>query len=271
MINKKYSFDKSTINEIIRFHFKCLQGMYFSEFISHNTHVLLFSNLIDSSRYNFISLISKDINQVLLEVRSLFKIRNRQLALYVTPSSYLFGKENLIPSSFTHRATDAWMVLNKPKFLHTYNFSNNNSIEPVSFNERDLYTKTFISVYGGENPNGQHSKILKQFGQSLKQSFNTTPTGFNKVYIWAKLNDKPVGVASMISNKYYAGIYGLGTIEKYRNRGIGSSLMAFLVQKAINQNIQTIFLQTQNESKTEQWYKNIGFNTTFSAKYFVFE
>lgn len=270
MTNKKHSFyNKSTYNKILRLHFNCLHGMYCSEYTSRKGYVILFNNFIKSYHYNYVSLITQDINEVLLKVQPLFKKYNRQLTLYITPFSYLFEKENLIPKSFIRRATDTWMILSEPKFLKTYNFTNIISIEPVSPDEHDIFLKTFISAYGGDNTNNQHSEILNDFAQSMKQLIDTPLIGFNKVNILAKVNDKPVGVASMVSNKYAAGIYGLGTIEKYRNCGIGSSLMAFLTQQAIKLSIQTIFLQTEEGSMNEIWYRNIGFKNTFPAKYFV--
>lgn len=52
MANKMYSFDnKSTYNELLGLHFKCLQGMHCSEYISHKGYVILFNNFIKIYHY----------------------------------------------------------------------------------------------------------------------------------------------------------------------------------------------------------------------------
>ena len=84
-VNSKFEMEA-----LVDFHFKSLQGTYFSEYIVRDGYVLLFSDLVEDSYYNYIAQTTKSLSNILLEVRPLFQERNRKIAIYVTPSSNIY-------------------------------------------------------------------------------------------------------------------------------------------------------------------------------------
>lgn len=254
---------------IVNFHFKSLQGMYFSEYIPCNGYVLLFSDLVKDSYYNYIAQPTRDLKEVIADARPMFEERNRKLAIYVTPYSNVYGDEKLLPNSFKQWAADAWMVFDDPNIIKKHQIPKGIVIEPVSYEEKDEYVKIFNAAYSSDNPEDPYSNLPEYYGQSLRHSFDIDHKEYSVEYVWAKINGNPVGVAAMLSNSKVAGIYGVGTIKRYRKHGIGTSITAFLAKQATERQIPIIMLQTESGSKVEQWYLNIGFKTMFVAKYYI--
>ena len=257
--------------KIVDFHFKSLQGMYFSEYIPRDGYVLLFSDLVEDSYYNYIAQTTIDLKKILKEASPMFEKRKRNLAIYVTPCSNIYGNESMIPEKFELWATDAWMILDDLNKITSHKIPKNIAIEQVNYEDRDEYVNIFNLSYGGDNPEDPYANLPEFYGQSLRRSFDSQSNEFKKQYVWAKLNNKVVGIASMLYNDNIAGIYGVGTIEKYRKCGVGTSLTKFLINQAIDRKVATIMLQTESGSKVEQWYVHMGFKTIFLGKYYTTE
>jgi len=260
-------FDSSDSKALVVFHFQSLQGMYFSEYRVCDGYVLLFSDLVEDSYYNYISQVNRDLEAVLREARPLFLERNRPLALYVTPCSRLYDKEP--PDAFAKWAIDAWMVSYDMSKLADYQYPVDIAIELVGIEEREEFVRVFEQAYGSDDPDDPYGKLPAYYGQSLFRSFEGSPEGYKTEYIWAKIDGKPVGVASMLSDGKIAGVYSVGTISAYRRRGVGTSLMAFLVKQAKERGISTIMFQTEVGSYNEKWYTKMGFKTVFTGTYYV--
>lgn len=262
-------FSEQDKQGLVDFHFRSLQKMYFSEYIKKNEYVLLFSDLVEDSYYNYIGHCNRDINDVLNESREEFEKRNRQLAFYDAPGSSTYIDNFDIPNNFDSWAADAWMVLEDPAILTSYQISPEIIIESVGQSEKTQYANTFHIAYAGDNPDDPYANLPEYYSQSLKRSFDDTPDGFTKHYVWAKIGGTPAGVACMLSKGNISGIYGVGTIEEYRKKGVGKALMKHLVEKVTLTPDTKIMVQTEAGSKVEEWYKRMGFRTIFKATYYV--
>ena len=268
MIKKESDLDKKSI---VDFHFNCLQGTYFSEIINRKDYVILLSDLVEDSYYNYIAQTQGDINLILKETKDLFLQRNRKQAIYITPCSNLYDKEDTLPKEFASWATDAWMILTDESYYQGFKIPEEIIIEDVQYSQKEEYVKTFHLSYAGDNPDDPYANLPEYYSKSLLRSFDAKNPNFKIYYVWAKYQNKIIGVASMYSDGITAGVYGLGTIEKYRKLGIGASLMKFLYEKAVAENISVLMLQTEYKSYVEKWYTKMGFNTVFLGKYFVKE
>lgn len=263
--NKNDLVEKS----IVDFHFNCLQGTYFSEIIEKKDFLLLFSDLVEDSYYNYIAQTKKDLKEILSETKEIFLQKNRKQALYVTPCSDLYENENLIPEDFKLWATDAWMILKDDNFYQSYLSPNDIIVEKVDYQDREEYVKAFHLAYAGDNPDDPYANLPEYYSNSLLRSFDVKSTKYKTYYVWAKYNNEIVGVASMYSDGKTVGIYGVGTIDKFRKKGIGTALMKYLYDIAIKEGVSTFMLQTEHTSKVEKWYKAMGYETIFLGKYFV--
>lgn len=254
---------------LVEFHFKSVQGMYFSEYIQKKDCVILFSDLVEDSYYNFIAQITGDIEKIIEECEILFEERGRKLAIYIAPGSNLYNNLDAVPKFFHARASDAYMVYTSSCAIKAYKVPADIKIEEIDYRDKDEYVEAFHVAYAGSNPGDPYANLPKYYSQSLKRSFENEPQGFNKIYVWAKVGNEVAGVGSMLFSEKIAGIYGVGTIEKYRSKGVGHSLMKYLIELAISNNVSRIMLQTEVGSEVEKWYRKMGFKTVFCAKYYV--
>ena len=257
--------------EIVDFHFNCLQGTYFSELINKDKYVLLFSDLVEDSYYNYVAQSKRNIVDILKESKEEFSKRNRKQAFYVTPCSDLSDSEDLIPNGFNLWATDAWMILKDHSFYEKYEIPNDITIEKVDYSSKDEYVKAFHLSYAGDNSDDPYANLPEYYSKSLLRSFDVKNDKYSTYYVWAKIKDEVVGVASMFSDGETVGIYGVGTIEKFRKKGIGTALMKHLYDVAIKEGISNFMLQTEYTSKVEKWYKSMGYETIFLGKYYVLD
>ena len=257
------------MKSLLDFHFNSLQGTYFSEYIKCDGYVLLFSDLVEDAYYNYATQTTKNINEILKDALVMFQNRNRRRAIYVTPDSNVYEDESLIPKGFSKWAEDSWMVLDNPTKLRDFETPLGLTVEKVEFEQRDEYVKVFQMAYGGNNPTDPYANLPVYYSQSLRRSFENTPSGYKMECYWARIKGKPVGIAQMFWNDTIAGVYGVGTIEEFRKQGVGICIMSHLTKLAIAQKIPTIMLQTETGSKVEQWYIHMGFKTIFTASYYV--
>ena len=256
---------------LVDFHFRCLQGMYFSEYLPRENHILLFSDLVEDTYYNYVAHISGDLHRTLRETRTLFTERDRVPALYITPLSDLYTRDRRVPDGLSEWAVDAWMVLRDSGYLDDYRCPNYVDIEAVSQDDRDAYVNVFEWAYSSEDPDDPYGALPDYYGRTLCRSFDTLPSGYQKQYVWAKIGGKPVGVGSMLWDEHIAGVYSVGTVGSYRNRGVGTSIMAHLVMKARAEGVPNVMLQTELGSPVERWYVEMGFTTVFTGTYYVEE
>jgi ribosomal protein S18 acetylase RimI-like enzyme len=260
---------KVEMEALVDFHFKSLQGTYFSEYIESNGYVLLFSDLVEDNYYNYIAQTKRNINEILAEGRPQFKTRNRKVALYVTPSSNLYNNNKSIPEGFKQWSVDAYMILDDPTALMNYKTPSDVIVEPVPYEKRGVFVDTFQRAYGGDNPSDPYANLPEYYSKSLRRSFDNHSSAYRMDYVWSKINQEPVGIAQMLSDNKIAGIYSVGTVSQYRERGIGKSIMSYLCKLAKDLGVANVMLQTESGSKVESWYKHMGFVTVFVAKYYV--
>lgn len=261
---------KSSSRELVDFHFKCLQGMYFSEYVPGNNYVLLFSDLIEDAYYNYLAHIDGKLEGILEETTPAFIERGRKPAFYFTPlsSEYKAGAEEA-PQGFTKWATDAWMTLGDSTVLANYRTPEGITVERVDESNREEYVKAFAQAYSSDNPDDPYGQLPASYTESLRRSFNYQPKEYKKVYLMARMNDIPVSVVTMFYDDSIAGVYGLGTIHGYRERGVGKSLMAELLREASANGVKQMMLQTEFGSYVEGWYQRMGFKTEFVGTYYV--
>ncbi len=247
-----------------KFHFDCLQGMYFSKLVEKNSYVLLSSDLIDDSYYNYcakMTLCNKKFEDEWNEVKNYFLSINRIPSLYVTPSSDLYCSMIIKQFGLKKQYTDAWMIMDNPQILADAKKNVNISIEIVdSYVDFDLFVKTFREAYSGDNPEDPYANLSQTYVESLKKSYDISDS-FSRHNYLATINGVPAGVATVIEADGIVAVYNVGTITKYRKKGVGKALMARIAKDFSNAKL--LFLQTEYNSYVEKWYKDMGYKTVF--------
>ena len=83
------------------------------------------------------------------------------------------------------------------------------------------------------------------------------------------VDGKPVGTSFLFSLMKIGGIFTVGTLKEYRERGIGTTLAAHAVMESIKEGNDLHTLQTAKGGNAERLYRKIGFENDHTASWFV--
>lgn len=253
----------ASTRDLLVFHFECLQGMYFSAYDVRDGGHLLFSDRITDPYYNFFA--PTDFSSLDPGVRRAFEERNRTIAVYLTPLAE--GRQPEPDTSLW--ASDAWLVGTTKSLNTDARTVPNLRIEEVDGPKRDVYVDAFTTAYSGDDPDDPYGQLDPAYAECLRDSFDRDVRRYRKYYVMASLGDIPVGVATLFTAGPFAGVYGVGTVPKYRQMGIGEAVMGYLAATAFRDGAEHILLQTEAGSPVHRWYEKLGYSHVFTAPYMV--
>lgn len=252
-------------HSLVTFHFECLLGTYFSEYAKIASGSLLFSDHITDPYYNYFCPDASDSAKDIAGLQEEFAARGRRPAVYETP----FSEPGQPGPEWEVWATDAWMTSEVSQISPPRNAVDDIVILKVGPSRSRDYVDVFQEAYSGDNPDDPYGQLDPGYARALAASFDHPLPGFNKHYILAERNDSPVAIAAMYTRGDIAGVYGVGTLPQHRKSGIGATLMYHLSKLAAAEGATVIMLQTEYGSKVEGWYRDLGYQTIFTAKYYV--
>jgi len=249
--------------------------MYFSEYLKPENGIGLFGNITEDNLWNYITRINvnsqKEFVNVWNKSKILFNERNRIPHIYVTPTSNFYNKiDEIIPKTFSSAYIDAWMLIQDFSLINDIADSKNVIVQEIDVvKDKKAFVDTVMIAFGSTNAEDPYADLPQYYRKALNESFdNYWDSEYKVKNYWAKIDEKPISVATTIYKDDTAGIYNVGTIEEFRKKGISSSVIKYLVQDIRKLGVKNIFLQTSKDSYVERWYKKIGFNTIFIAKCF---
>jgi GNAT superfamily N-acetyltransferase len=88
-------------------------------------------------------------------------------------------------------------------------------------------------------------------------------------FFLAYFDGNPVGTSFLFSLAKTGGIFNVGTLEEYRNRGIGTTLTVHALMKSVEEGNDLHTLQTTKGGNAERLYKEIGFVTDHTATWYA--
>lgn len=252
-----------SVEKMEHMHLNCLQGMYFSRIIKCTNYTLAFSDSIEDTYYNYCAFSQFEDGSFLSkwnEIKKNFP-NNRIPALYVSPSSDLYGVESVYLSEFQKNYTDAWMVLQGRQYFNALSSNQKIVVNKITSKETfETFVNVFTAAYSGDDPNDPYGQLSPTYTKALLNSWGNNDE-YSKTHYLAFLNGKPAGVATAIRHNNLVAVYNVGTVSKYRKHGIGETIMLNIV-KNLKPN-ETLFLQTEKGSNVEEWYRKMGFETLF--------
>ncbi|MEU1463508.1 GNAT family N-acetyltransferase [Streptomyces sp. NPDC005727] len=256
------SVSDPTVDDLLVFHFECLQGMYFSEYQRLEGGSLLFSDAIKDPYYNFFAPGSPAAAATLpAAIEEEFVRRGRQPAVYLTPQAGAsVAGENVW-------AQDAWLVGDTAALVEPQASDGSLRLRTVGHEDRGVYVDTFTAAYSGGDPDDPYGDLDSAYSESLGASFDNEVPGYRKYYVLATLDEQPVGVAALFTAGSLAGVYGVGTLPGHRRAGIGSAIMRYLARIAETDGCAHIMLQTEARSAVQSWYEHLGYRHVFDASY----
>ena len=255
-------------------HHKVQIGCYFSSSKKIQDALRLWNDKIKDSYWNYATKINvdeKSFQELIKEIIAFYKTKNRQPAIYFTP----FTNPKNLPAiakkfGFKSGYKDVWMFYErgKPKVVMPRNFA----IKQVKTKEE---MKTFVDIfnqaYSGATPEEPYGALPKEYGECLLESFGKLQKDKKVIHYLGILDNKPVGVATLVYSGRFGCIYNVGTVPNQRKKGIGSALTLNAVTDSIRNKAEIIFLQTEQGSFDEKYYKWLGFSPKFIGEGFVLE
>ena len=253
-------------NAIEKTHYQNQQGIYFSEMEIIEDAVLLYSDIIDDFFWNYAAQVStteEKVEKLIQDVIMFYREKKRIPSIYVTP----FSKPNNISKylescGFNIELKDAWMVYDKEPLV--IEILEDLIIKEVECGEdMGVFMKVFYEAYGGASEDEPYGELPPTYGDALCRSFKNPPKETNIVHYLGFIDEKPVGIGTLISSNGFGGIYNVGTSPKYRKHGIGSVISLKAVEDAKKEGNAIIYLMTEYGSYVEKFYERLGFSTKF--------
>lgn len=254
-------------------HLNFLMGSFLSGVLKINNASLVYSDALTDSDWNYATQFDKSFlsqNYNLDAIKTFYKERALKPAVYITPYNYDINLITRLEALyFKSEFNDVWMYYQGGVFPQQ-NVNSAVQIQVVQTSEQqsDFFTVFFAAYHSEEESNFYHVDdsykipLLRMLSQAT----------INNVHaVVAYLNTTPVGCAVLIYNKLAAGIYCVGVNPRYRQDGIGRSLINDLVNHAQTQNVSEIFLLTEKNSPAERFYEKINFKTEFICHGFVLQ
>jgi GNAT superfamily N-acetyltransferase len=259
--------------ELKKFHFECLQGMYFDVRRRLGEGDLLLSSYVRDPYYNYLA-VGPETTEVDIDGAE------QELLAYDRAAAAYLGPDVDIPDGlvdifkgrgYSLYGTDAWMGLELPARLDIA-LPATVTLEYVDERGVTAYVDAFRAAYSGSTEDDPYGNLDDGYTKALERSFmSVPPEGFSRLFLQAVEGNEVVGVGTLFIRGETAGCYGVGVVPSHRRRGIGQSLMDRLAITAEEAGVRWLFLQTESGSAVEGLYKSFNYRSLFDARYVVRE
>lgn len=81
----------------------------------------------------------------------------------------------------------------------------------------------------------------------------------------------PAGCCLLFEKNNNIGLYCLGTVRDFRNKGVARQLIGNAIKIAKDNDYNTLVLQSLTEEKYDEFYKKLGFRTIYEKMLYSFE
>lgn len=157
---------------------------------------------------------------------------------------------------FEKEAEDSVMVFKGERLEDKLNLEV--KVKEISESKLDVHNKFLFTIF--EMPIEWKNGLDRFIPDWLRKG--------GKCYL-AYVEGKPVGTCALFSLIRTGGIFSVGTLKEYRNRGIGTTLAVHAVLDSISEGNDLHTLQTAKCGNAERLYREIGFVTDHTISWFV--
>jgi GNAT superfamily N-acetyltransferase len=263
-LNMFNNVNKEQLDRAIQDHWDLQMGTYFSSVHDLGGAVYNLGSTVTDYYWNYAGKvrIGQGEGAALIEKVTRFAREHDRLpAFYIDPETNPAFAEALTQKGFAAEDEEIWMSYTTGRAALPS--APNLEIKQVeSEKDFDAFLDVFHESYGMLEP-GQSSS---PYGDSLKAARKTPPAGVKILHYIGSSGGVPVSVASAyVLPRGVAGIYNVGTPEKFRRNGYAAALSLAAINGALNTGAKQIILQTGLESDAHRLYRKLGFEDAFSA------
>jgi ribosomal protein S18 acetylase RimI-like enzyme len=210
-------------------------GLFFAN--SHLPNDIFFDKLTNITCLN-----EKMIDEALV----LFKKNNTQPFVYVLNNNKL--EELLLKKNF--RLYDTHHIMKKTTF-HTLN---HDPVHHIARKDSLLWTEVFCKSYDcldwAEEVNSIVRNSISEVDYLVDSEYNSS-------------------CVALYEKNSILGLYCLGTIPEFRNRGIARSLINYALNQVRDKNLDFLMLETYERDNLLEFYSKLGFEQIYEKKVYT--
>lgn len=253
---------KTAAIDLIRKHYRMQRGRMISHWSEDDHGMIVYSAVSSVPMWNHAAWLGGSTTELATFARrfeSLSQNRGRRPAIYIIQNGLdsTTAAAALQNHGYDSFDEESWMVyspIHQPDSVPDQDLA----ITPArSAQELTDFMEVFYSAFQIQDP---------AFAAVLKRQALDSPQDVQHYVAYS--NSKAVCVGTLIQHEGSCCIYNVGTKPGARNRGYAAILMQQILNHALNQNQNHIFLQTSHGSAAERLYLRLGFKSVFIRRGF---
>lgn len=255
------------IKQAIEDHWALQLGSYFSSVHDLNGATYNLGDTVTDYYWNYagrIETTEKELNNVIERVLEFAKAHDREPAFYLDPSSRPSSVEKALRKrGFAAEDEEIWMFYPKSKKL----LGQQPKIDGLKIQRvtSEKQFREFLSVFHEAYEMLEDGKTTSPYGDSLIAARKQPPKKVRITHLIGYVGGVPVSIASNYQVGKVAGMYNVGTPNKFRGKGYGAALSNAAIQEALDSGAHTLMLQTGLNSPAHRLYDRLGFKLGFTA------
>lgn len=160
--------------------------------------------------------------------------------------------------------TDAWMVsdggLDAPSDAYEYRAVS-------SSEEKALFLEIFGQAFGGSEDDDQpYSGLGEGYRRGIRRALDGDWGSGESENVLVYRDGEPVSIGTLAVHDGLAFVYNIATLPDHQGQGLGTAATRYIVQQADRYDPDRIVLQTEQDSKVQSFYEDLGFETIFTME-----
>lgn len=254
--------------EFLREYFSLLQKLLFVN-IKNLGYATISHSYDDEQIY-----LNSTLTNSLLTEQELRQIEKEYRDLQRIPAIYFENcdmntslKDFLQNHNYKKSFEDIWMFYTK-KDIDQKGFSIVKKVKTQQ--DSDIFLDTFNKCYQKDDPQNPYGEQT-EYAKIVKKSWNNFHHNDAVESFIAYNENQPVAVATLNNYKELGYISNVGSLQKVRGKGFGKIATLYAVSESIKKGHAFTFLATEEGTHPNEFYKRIGFESTFTAVAFARE
>ncbi len=270
---QKIYLDQYFLEKLNEFYIYANKGLYINEIIEKDSYKLVHSNFIKDHDCNYAIDISdkENFSEIEEDVELEMKRVDAEPCYIITPLSKIYNKRNKIfdLDKYKKVSNEVWQIYNNFNQIENIESKCNLNIKLEKTTDMNLFAKINEMAFKTGDPLDPYNNIDIGYAKMYQNYKGTIDNKYNIDFYFIKVDEKIVGVTTVVYDDRIYGIYGLGIIKEYRGKGIGTECLKKQLKICKKKNRKVVFLQTEEGYYPAELYRKIGFKDVCTVYYYV--
>ena len=266
--------DIELIKDIYNLHIRGFEGLDFN-IINGNNYEITYNKNVKDVYTNFVSNFDikekEEFDKIISEANKIFNKIDRKTTVYLIPymkEIYNNKEKYFDKDKFELISNEVWQIYTDFEKVDKIETNCNFNITLELATNMKEYADNIMESYQTEDeddPYGDLDDGYRQGYMNYKEKYNYIKTEF----YFIKLNGEIIGTTQSVYNEKLYGIYSLAIKKNYRKKGIGKEVLKKQLQMCKNKNIETAYLQTEQDFYPAEMYRKLGFEDLCEVYYYI--